>query len=215
MEETQEFKPPDYDEEIENVRDLVKSCRKTLESNNIQAIPHFNEILDRELEAIVDTLTKIDHFHSSARSARTALELTVVNLYRHFYPGGRPLDKSFWEKYGLRRLSHRTKSPLLELVRDGVLDEIQFGLFCESYSNLSEYVHHRITYELCHTLPRKIKSEQYYAEVVRLAGKKGRVARIVKATLIKYSLEPALEVLLMLLRNYARAVSDQDVYEKK
>jgi len=203
----QEWTIPDYDEEIENVKILVSTCKRELGTNKVEVIPHFNEILNRELSAITDILVKIDHFHASARCARAALELTAINLYRYFYPGGRLMDMSFWEKYGLRRLSHRTESPLLKLVRDGVLDEVEFGLFCESYSNLSEYVHHRITYELCHTLPKKIKSEQYYAEVVRLAGKRGRIARIVKATLIKYSLEPALEVLLVLLRDYKRIKS--------
>lgn len=204
MEEEPEFKIPDYDAEIRNVKALVKSCREQLESNHIQAIPHFNEIMNRELDAVVDVLTKVDHFHACARCARAALELTVVNLYRHFYPGGRLLDGSFWEKYGLKSLTHRTESPILKLVREGVLDDIEFGFFCESYKNLSEYVHYRITYELCHTLPRIIRSEQYYAEVVKLAEKKGRVATIVKATLIKYSLEPALEALLMLLKSYKR-----------
>jgi len=207
LEENEEFKIPDYHEEIENVKTLVKSCRKEVETNEIEVIPHFNEILSRELVAVMDTLTKIDHFHASARCVRAALELTMVNLYRYFYPGGRPIDGSFWEKYGLKSLSHRTKSPLLQLISEGVLDDIEFGLFCESYQNLSEYVHYRVTYELCHTLPRVIKNEQYYAEVVKLAGGRGRTARIVKATLVKYSLEPALEVLLALLRVYKRIES--------
>ena len=200
----QEFKIPDYDEEIENVSALVQTCRIELESNKIQGIPYFNEILDRELDAIIDCLTKINHFHASARSARTALELTAINLYRYNYPGGKLVDASFYEKYGLRSLSHPKKSPLLDLVRNGVLGEEVFIRFCESYRDLSEYVHHRVTYVLSHTLPEKIKSSQDYAEVLRLAVKKGHTAIIVKSTLIKYSLEPALEVLLTLLEITSR-----------
>ena len=202
MEEDEGFKISDYNEEIEKVKTLVKSCRKELESNNVEAIPYFNDILNRELDAIVETLTKIDHFHASARSARTALELTAVNLYRHFHPGGSLLDTSFWERYGLRGLSHPKKSPLLELVRAGILWEETFHRFRESYKDLSEYVHHRVTYHLYKTLPEKVKGPQQYAEVMRLAVKKGRVAEIVKATLIEYTLEPALEVLQVLLKSY-------------
>lgn len=202
MEEDEEFKVPDYDEEIENVKALVKSCRTEIESNNIQVVPYFNEIVSRELDAIIDTLTKIDHFHASARCVRAALELTAVNLYRYFYPSGRLLSISFWEKYWLRSLSHRTKSPLLELVGDGVLWEEDFHSFRESYKALSDYVHFRVTYELCHTLPEKIRNPQYYVDVLRLAGKKTSIARIVKATLIKYSLEPALETLLRFVRKH-------------
>jgi len=200
----QEFKIPDYTREVKKVQTLVDSCKIKLKSNKVEAIPHFNEIISRELDAVVETLTKIDHFHASARCARAALELTMVNLYRYFHPGGRLLNGSFLEKYGVKGLTHKTRSPILELVRDGILDEIEFGLFRESYSYLSSYVHYRITYELCHTLPTKIKSKQYYAEVLRLAVKKGRIARIVKATLIKGSLVPALETLNMLLKSYKR-----------
>ena len=202
MAEEPEFKIPDYDKEIVNVRALVKSCRAEIESNSIQVIPHFNEILSRELDAVIDTLTKIDHFHASARCARAALELTMINLYRYFHPGGRVVDASFWEKYGLKRLTHRTKSPLLQLIDEGVVDDDEFDIFCETYRNLSEYVHYRVTYELCHTLPKVIRNEQYYAEVVRYAGRKGRIARIVKSTLIKYSLEPALDTLLIFIRKH-------------
>jgi len=198
----QEWKIPDYDEEIENVKTLVSSCKRELSTNKVEVIPHFNEILNRELDAIIDILVKIDHFHASARCVRAALELTMVNLYRCFYPGGRLSDISFWDKYGLKGLTHRTKSPLLRLVGEGLIDDVEFGLFCETYGNLSEYVHYRVTYELCHTLPEIIKSEQYYAAVVRYAGRKGRIARIVKSTLIKYSLEPALETLLRFIRKH-------------
>jgi len=156
----QEFEIPDYAEEIENVKKLVESCRKQLKSNKIQGIPYINEILNRELDAVVDALTKIDHFHASARSARAALELSAVNLYRHFYPGGRLLDMSFWEKYGLKKLTHKSESPLLELVREGIWDDVQFDLFCESYRNLSEYVHHRVTYHLVHTVPKHMPEVQ-------------------------------------------------------
>jgi hypothetical protein len=89
-------------------------------------------------------------------------------------------------------------------VRDGILWEDEFLMFRESYKTLSSYVHYRITYELCHTLPKRIKNEQYYAEVARLAEEKGDVAKIVKATLIKYALEPALETLHILLKGYKR-----------
>ena len=203
MEEDEEFKIPDYHEEIKNVTILVKDCREELETNEIEAIPHFNEILSRELVAIIDTLTKIDHFHASARCARAALELTMINLYRYFYPRKKLLNMSFGKKYGLKRLTHRTESPLLQLIDAGVIDDVEFGLFCETYGHLSEYVHHRVTYELCHTLPKIIESEQSYADVLRYAGRKGRTARIVKSTLIKYSLEPALETLLRFIRKHA------------
>jgi hypothetical protein len=109
---------------------------------------------------------------------------------------------SFSEKYGLKCLTHKRKSPILELVRDGILDDIEFQAFCEVYSNLSNYVHYRVTYHLAHVIPNKIKSEQFYAEALRLSSKKGITARFVKATMIKYSLEPALEVLNMLLESY-------------
>ncbi len=197
-----EWKIPDYDEEIGNVKTLISSCKKELRKNTVEVIPHFNEILNRELDAIVDILVKIDHFHASARCARAALELTMVNLYRCFYPGGRLTNMSFWKKYGLKRLTHRTESPLLQLIDEGVIDDVEFGIFCEAYGNLSEYVHYRVTYELCHTLPKIIRSEQYYAAVVRYAGKKGRIARIIKSTLIKYSLKPALETLLWFIRKH-------------
>ena len=200
--DNQEWIIPDYDEEIENVKTLVSTCKRELSTNEVEVIPHFNEILNRELDAIVDILVKIDHFHASARCVRAALELTMINLYRYFYPGGRVVDASFWEKYGLKCLTHRTESPLLQLIDEGVIDDDEFGLFCETYRNLSEYVHHRVTYELCHTLPKIIKSEQYYADVVRYAGRKGRIARIIKSTLIKYSLEPALETLLRFIRKH-------------
>lgn len=198
----QEWVIPDYDEEIENVKKLISSCKRELKANKVEVIPHFNEIVNRELDAIIDILVKIDHFHASARCVRAALELTMINLYRYFFPGGRPTDASFWKKYGLKRLTHRTKSPLLRLVGEGVIDDVEFGLFCETYGNLSGYVHHRVTYELCHILPEVIKSEQYYAAVVRYAGRKGRIARIVKSSLIKYSLEPALETLLRFIRKH-------------
>ena len=44
MEEDEGFKISDYNEEIEKVKTLVESCRKELESNNVQAIPYFNDI---------------------------------------------------------------------------------------------------------------------------------------------------------------------------
>ena len=198
----QEWKIPNYDEEVENVKKLVSTCKRELSTNKVEAIPHFNEILNRELDAIIDILVKIDHFHASARCARAALELTMINLYRYFYPGGRVVDGSFWEKYGLKRLTHRTESPLLQLIEAGVIDDVEFDAFCGTYGNLSEYVHHRVTYELCHTLPEIIENTQYYADVVRYAGRKGRIARIIKSTLIKYSLEPALETLLRLIRKH-------------
>lgn len=203
LEEDDEFKIPDYDTEIGNVKALVEFCRKEIRSNRIQAIPHFNAILNRELDAVVDILS-IGHFHAAARSARTALELVITNLYRHFYPGGRLEDISFQAKYGVRRLSDRKRSPILQLVRDGILWEDEFLMFREWYKTLSGYVHYRITYELCHTLPKRIKNEQYYAEVARLAEEEGGVAKVVKATLIKYSLEPALETLHILLKSYRR-----------
>ena len=72
LEEDEGFKISDYNEEIEKAKTLVESCKKELESNNVEAIPYFNEILNRELDAIMDTFTKIDHFHASARSARAS-----------------------------------------------------------------------------------------------------------------------------------------------
>lgn len=203
MEEHDEFKIPDYDTEIGNVKALIESCKKEISSNGIQAIPHFNAILSRELDAIKDILS-IGHFHAAARSVRTALELVVTNLYRHFYPGGRLTDISFQAKYGVKRLSDRKRSPILQLVRDGILWEDEFLMFREWYKTLSSYVHYRITYELCHTLPKRIKNEQYYAEVARLAAEEDNTAKIVKATLIKYTLEPALETLHMLIKSYKR-----------
>jgi hypothetical protein len=76
----QERKIPDYDEEIENVKTLISSCRRALKTNNVEVIPHFNEILSRELDAIIDILVKVDHFHASARCARAALELTRAHV---------------------------------------------------------------------------------------------------------------------------------------
>lgn len=200
-----EFEVFDFDKQVMQIESLVAKCRNQLKSNTIEAIPHFNEIMNRELDAVVDTLTKIDHFHASARCARAALELTMINLYGHFYPVGKGLiNDSFRTKYGVKGLTHRTKSPILQLVRDGILDEFEFGFFVESYGYLSDYVHYRVTYHLCHIMPKTIVSEEYYAEALRLAGEKGNTARIVKATLINYCLKPALETLSMLLKSYKR-----------
>jgi hypothetical protein len=200
-----EFEVFDFDKQVMQVESLVAKCRDQLKSNRIETIPHFNEIMNRELDAVVDTLTKIDHFHASARCARAALELTMINLYGRFYPVGKGLiNDSFRTKYGVRGLTHRTKSPILKLVRDGILDEVEFGFFVESYGYLSDYVHNRVTYHLCHIMPRTIVSVEWYAEALRLAGKQGRTARIVKATLINYCLVPGLETLNMLLKSYKR-----------
>lgn len=204
LKEEPEFQIPDYEEQTKKVIALVASCKKKLESNKIEAIPYFNEILGRELDAVSDCLIRIDHFHASARCARATLELTMINLYRYFHSGGRLLDHSFKEKYGVKRLTSLKESPIRELISEGVIDDLEFGLFCESYGYLSGYVHSRVTYELCHTLPGEIKNVQWYAEVLKLSGEKGQTARIVKATLIKYSLIPALETLDMLLKGYKR-----------
>jgi hypothetical protein len=206
-----EFEIFDYEKQVIQVISLVAKCKTQLTFNTLETIPYFNEIMNRELDAIIDTLTKINHFHASARCARAALELTLINLYGHFHSQGSLLSASFKEKYGVKKLTHKTESPILELVENGVLDQLEFDLLRESYSNLSNYVHSRETYHLFHTLPHMIKSEQYYADVLKLAGERGNTARIVKATLINYSLKPGLETLLMFLKIYERVKSPKKV----
>lgn len=206
MIEDSEFAIFDYNEEVNKIKKIVDSYKKKLTSNKIEAIPSFNEIFVRELDAIVDTL-KIGHFHASARCTRAALELAFANLFFYTYgrSSSRLTDSSFSDKYGLARLTpltHKKKSPLLRLVTDGVLDDTEFYAFCEVYRDLSTYVHYRVTYHLAHVMPNKIKSEQWYAEALRLSGKEGKVADVVKATMVKYTIEPAFDVLGWVLSTY-------------
>lgn len=196
-----EFVIPDYNEEIEIIKKQTKLAKNYLIRNNIESIPHINIILDRELDAVLDNLIMIDHYHSAARCVRTALELAAKNLYFGNYPSkiGGPSTISFSDKFPIKRLTHRTESPLLNLVSDGVMSEDLFLRFREVYKDLSGFVHHRITYELAHTLPHIFPSTQHYSTALKMATSKEKEEKIVKATLIKYQLNPALQVLIDLL----------------
>jgi hypothetical protein len=198
-----EFQIYDYDKEVQIIADRIERCKKIINSNEIQAIPSFNEIILREFEAVLDTL-RIGHFHASARCARAALELTAANLclYHHVSGDGRLIDMSFSKKYRVYGLTHKKNSPILQLIKLGILDDFIFRAFCEEYSELSSYVHYRETYHLIHIMPELIGSEHNYSEVLRLSGNNDEIGRIVKATMIHKTLGTAFEVLEMLLVNY-------------
>jgi hypothetical protein len=201
MKDKPEFEAFDYETEVQKINISIKQCRSILNSNKIQAIPDFNEIMERELEAIRDTL-KICHFHAAARCTRAALELTAANLCLYFNVSGsrRLINSSFSQKYSVQGLTHKKKSPLLELLRLGVIDDAMFNAFCYTYSELSSFVHYRESYHLCHIIPDL--DEHDYSEVLRLSGKNDKTGRIVKATMVNRTLEPAFEILQLFLKSH-------------
>jgi hypothetical protein len=196
-----EFQIPDYDSVIKQVKKLIAVCREKIRANKNEAIHDFNQIFERELDAILDNLVVINHFHASARCLRAALELVAKNICISGGYGEKTglCELSFADKYKVRKLTWKNESPLLNFVRAEIISEELFSNFRETYGNLSKYVHYRITYELAHTRPDLIKNEQWYAKAAWLVSQKGRNGRDVKATMIEYTLVPALEVLNDLL----------------
>jgi len=200
MPNSNEFPVPSFQDEVAKAQRTVRACNCVLSRVRIDGIPSFQEILRREMEAVLDNLTIVDHYHAASRCARAALELAMKNMYLAKYGKGRLLAMSFSDKYYVPKLTSRDSSPLLRLVRDGIISEYQFQEFREKYKILSDYVHHRTTYDLCHTLSKLFPMESDYAQVVKtVAGKSGE-AKIVKATLLKFELNPALDLLLDLLK---------------
>jgi hypothetical protein len=200
MSNSEEFPVPDFTMEVAKAERTMNACKEILPDIKTEGIPYFAEILRRELEAVLDNLTVVDHYHAASRCARAALELTMKNMYFAKYPKGRLLAMSFSNKYFVPNLTSKESSPLLRLVRDGSISEFQFQEFREKYKILSDYVHHRTTYDLFHTLSRLFPTEVDYAQVVKTVAGKNQEARIVKATLLKFELNPALELLFDLLR---------------
>ncbi len=201
MENDPEFPILNYDTEVQKIKDSVDRCRSLLNSNSIQAIPNFNEILNRELEAITDILA-IGHFHAAARCTRAAIELTAANLclYHKLGGSGRLTDISFSKKYRVSGLTNKKDSPLLKLVKLGIIDDPLFSAFRVVYGDLSCYVHYRVSYYLIHVMPERLESEYHYAETLRLSEKNDETGKTVKATMVKLILEPAFFVLEILLK---------------
>jgi hypothetical protein len=75
-----EFQIPDYDSVIKQVKKIVAVCRKKIRVNKNEAIHDFNQVLERELDAILDNLVVTNHSHASARCLRAALELVAKNI---------------------------------------------------------------------------------------------------------------------------------------
>jgi hypothetical protein len=157
--------------------------------------------MNRELDAVLDNLVVVNHYHAAARCVRAALELVAKNICISGGYGEKSglCTLSFADKYKVRRLSSKNGSPLLNFVREEIVTEKLFYDFIEAYGNLSKYVHNRITYELVHTRPDLIESEEWYSTAVWLVSEKGKDGRDVKATMIMFNLIPALEVLRDLL----------------
>lgn len=203
------FHIPDYDRVIEQVESLILVCRGKIRLNKNEAIHDLNKIVERELDAVHDNLVIINHYHAAARCVRAALELVAKNIcIAGGYGGGKLSNMSFADKYKVRKLSSRKESPLLNFVGEGMISEELFSDFIEFYGNLSKYVHYRVTYDLAHTRPDLVKNEQWYSTVVWLASEKGKDGRDVKATLIEYTLIPALGVLSELL-DVCKRMSEQ------
>jgi hypothetical protein len=203
MKDKPEFEAFNYENEVQKINASIKLCKKILSSNKIQAIPSFNEIMERELEAVIDTLN-IGHFHAAARCTRAALELAAGNLCLYFKVSGsrRLINISFAKKYTLKGLTHKKKSPLLDLITIGVIDDLMFDAFRETYGELSSYVHYRVTYHLCHVIPEQIRSAHNYSEALRLSGKNDELGKLVKATMVNRTLGSAFEVLHLFLKSH-------------
>ncbi len=204
MADSKEFSVPDYSVELRRVERIIEECKKTLTLVKMDGIPYFSKVLERELDAILDNLTIVDHFHAASRCLRAALELTAKNIYLAKYGQAQLIATSFSDKYYVPFLSSRKKSPLRRLITDGIMPEHLFLAFREEYQNLSKYVHYRTTYDLYHTLRRVFPSEADFAKVLKMSGDKTREASIVKATLMKLELMPAFDVLVELLEIAAK-----------
>lgn len=200
MTNAEEFPIPDYNEELRNVKRVIKECKKILALVKVEGIPYFSKVLERELDAISDNLTIVDHYHAASRCLRAALELAAKNIYLAKYGHAQFMAISFSDKYYVPFLSSRKKSPLRRLVRDEIMPEYLFLEFSEKYQNLSKYVHYRTTYDLYHTLRRVFPMDRDFAKVLKMSGDKTKEASIVKATLIKFELVPALDALLEFLK---------------
>lgn len=195
-----EFPTPDYNVELGNVERLIEKCKKTLVLAKAEGIPYFSKVLERELDAILDNLIIVDHYHAASRCLRAALELTAKNIYLVKYGHAQFMAMSFSDKYYVPYLSSRKNSPLRRLVRDETMPEYLFLEFRENYRKLSKYVHYRTTYDLYHTLRKHFPRDGDFAKVMKMSGDKTKEAFIVKATLMKFELLPALNVLLELLK---------------